>query len=244
MKKSIQNYEDLADLLGANEPTEASVSHRVYKDTSCGAWAEFITEDLVHRGKARWHLVLGPAITGVYAETVKRGGKWYEGRDDWMTIDEANLPAYLTEFLNLERDTSNNTSLHGRWKIGGLNWSTLQANVAELPECKLHGVVLTVVLDEERVVGQRVGVAFGSIVEGVDQTTETYKVFFPCHPIDIYKAIEKVEEEAHDIWMETHGCPYCWSNPEHPEANFDWDAGDYVAVDENCPVCHGEGMCF
>lgn len=31
----------IANHVGANEPTEKSISHRVYKDTACGAWVKF-----------------------------------------------------------------------------------------------------------------------------------------------------------------------------------------------------------
>jgi len=36
----IDSLEGLAEHIGANEPTEPSLSRRVYKDTACGAWLE------------------------------------------------------------------------------------------------------------------------------------------------------------------------------------------------------------
>lgn len=38
MPKTITNASDLAEYLGANEPTERAMSRRLYKATSCGAW--------------------------------------------------------------------------------------------------------------------------------------------------------------------------------------------------------------
>jgi hypothetical protein len=36
----LDDLQALADHIGSNEPTEASLSQRVYKDTACGAWLE------------------------------------------------------------------------------------------------------------------------------------------------------------------------------------------------------------
>lgn len=40
----LKTIEDIANYLGAYEPTNTSISRRVYKDTACGAWAE-VTDD-------------------------------------------------------------------------------------------------------------------------------------------------------------------------------------------------------
>lgn len=40
--KKIRNIEDVAEYLGASRPTNESISHRVYKDTNCGAWAKVL----------------------------------------------------------------------------------------------------------------------------------------------------------------------------------------------------------
>ena len=80
-----------------------------------------------------------------------------------------------------------------------------------------------------------------SIVEGVDETTETLSV--DCdgstfEPEDIqdnfWKAVTEVDRQAENIWMETHGCPDCFEGayPEH----------ELHPVDEDCKSCEGSGI--
>lgn len=89
------------------------------------------------------------------------------------------------------------------------------------------------------------GVSFGSIVEGVDQTTQTYTVHFPCDSDEIDKALDKVEKEADEIWMQTHGCESCWGGgilaTEWGEEIYPTDYG-MRPVDPNCPECGGNGV--
>lgn len=116
---SIKNASDLAEYLGANEPTERSLSRRLYKATSCGAWLKLI-------------------------------------------------------------DT---------------------------------------------------GIMVGSIVEGVDQTTETHELTFPFEATELDDAIAAIENEAQEIWDATHGCEMC--GPE--------DETGYRQIRKDCPSCHGQG---
>ncbi len=79
-----------------------------------------------------------------------------------------------------------------------------------------------------------------SIVEGVDQTTQTYIVEWdPCsvEPVELrkqfWKAVEDCNREAESIWNETHGCPDC--------AGYDSEF-EFNAVDPNCKICGGHGI--
>jgi hypothetical protein len=60
--KTLKTLADVASYLGAAHPTNESISHRVYKDTECGAWARVETEGtkLVFR--------VGSIVEGVDAE--------------------------------------------------------------------------------------------------------------------------------------------------------------------------------
>ena len=82
-----------------------------------------------------------------------------------------------------------------------------------------------------------------SIVEGVDNCTETYAVEWTpidTEPKELYeqfwKAVEDCDNEANSIWNETHGCPGCFDYPA------DWD--DLRPVDEECQSCGGLGICI
>ena len=76
------------------------------------------------------------------------------------------------------------------------------------------------------------GIKVGSIVEGVDEGTETHKLNYPFQIEDFWDALKAVEEEAAQIWNDTHGCEDC-GEPE-------W--GMYTrAINPDCQTCKGEG---
>ena len=72
----------------------------------------------------------------------------------------------------------------------------------------------------------------GSIVEGVDFGTETHKLKYPFSTATLNKTLEAIENEAHHIWEQTHGCEDCGIEGEwgHP------------AINPNCKSCKGEGV--
>lgn len=74
-------------------------------------------------------------------------------------------------------------------------------------------------------------VKVGSIVEGVDQTTETHTLVYPFTDHDWDMALEAVEKEADEIWNATHGCEACGEEDEFGNR----------PINPNCPVCGGEG---
>lgn len=85
----------------------------------------------------------------------------------------------------------------------------------------------------------------GSIVEGVDQTTDEYEI--EAHQTDeepsqflarFYAALDQVEQEAESIWNDTHGCESC---AEHFNINL---LEGYSPIWKNCPRCDGHGESF
>lgn len=79
---TIDSLEALADFIGANDPTEESLSHRVYKDTCCGAWLS-----IAHNPDGTlWGVKIGSIIEGSDAcvEPVELGFPF--SQEDW---DEA-----------------------------------------------------------------------------------------------------------------------------------------------------------
>jgi len=89
------------------------------------------------------------------------------------------------------------------------------------------------------------GVSFGSIVEGVEETTQVYTVYFPCDSDDLDKALDQVEEEAEEIWNNTHGCECCWQGgiiaDEWGNVIGPTDFG-MRPIDPDCPECEGNGI--
>ena len=78
----------------------------------------------------------------------------------------------------------------------------------------------------------RDGVVIGSIVEGVDgDGTHYFDLRFPFTMDKFWEIVQAVEDEAKDIWDQTHGCSECPFNEET----------GYHTINPDCPVCKGEG---
>lgn len=96
--------------------------------------------------------------------------------------------------------------------------------------------------------GALVGVAVGSIVEGVDDaSTEVHDLPFPFAEKAFWAALQAVEDEASSLWKQTHGCATCcahwkaegWTTDEFGN-EFEGDDGCTPIWDE-CPDCGGSG---
>jgi len=78
-------------------------------------------------------------------------------------------------------------------------------------------------------------ISISSIVEGVDQCTESVILDgMGLTPQSFWDGVTTVDTWANEIWMETHGCPDCYEYPEdelHP-------------VDPECKTCEGHGECI
>lgn len=83
------------------------------------------------------------------------------------------------------------------------------------------------------------GIKAGSIVEGVDQETSVQSLQYPFTKEQFWAAIKAVEDEAKEIWDETHGCDGCW---EGCEDCGEKELGQYIPVNPNCKSCGGEGV--
>jgi hypothetical protein len=81
--------------------------------------------------------------------------------------------------------------------------------------------------------GKDYKVSVGSIVEGVDYGTNTYSLTTPFKSKDFWANLVMVEQEAKDIWDDTHGCPKCGS--ENPDTGC-------IAINPKCKSCKGEGI--
>lgn len=102
----------------------------------------------------------------------------------------------------------------------------------------LYDIELGRIMPRDVVTALRVG----SIVEGVDQTTEVHEITLwdyakPDDALDAYnEALDAVEREAKEIWQTTHGCESC---AEY--FGIRYIAGD-TPVWEKCPDCEGSGQ--
>ncbi len=224
---NIRNHTDLASYLGASDSTEAAISRAVYKGTTCRAWAHL--EESVPTGRNEEHVWLydiRPSILGHVLARVRKIQDW-----KWTAPKDAP-PEVLGALLGHE-------FRGGRCIL--TDEDTIQFVKDNPPQhpSRYHRCKV-----ETYSGGYAPGVSFGSIVEGVEQTTTTHTIAYPCTGKDIKNALEAVEAEARDIWNLTHGCAYCWPDGE-PGAAHDpedeWLVGDTL-VNPNCPKCHGQGV--
>lgn len=75
------------------------------------------------------------------------------------------------------------------------------------------------------------GVKVGSIIEGCDIYTQTYLLEYPFTKKEYFEALDMVENEASEIWIETHGCEDCGDENEI----------GYISINPRCKTCKGEG---
>jgi hypothetical protein len=112
--------------------------------------------------------------------------------------------------------------IDGDWCRGDAAW-------LRTPWRKLHGLT---------------AIRVSSIVEGVEQTTQTHIVDLLRLPARndkalftaFWSAVESVEQEAAEIWHNTHGCDVC---AEHFGIDLD---DDHSPVWNDCPNCCGDGF--
>jgi len=78
-------------------------------------------------------------------------------------------------------------------------------------------------------------VRLGSIVEGVDYVTREHCLTYPFTRDKFWRALEAIEEEAEQIWDDTHGCEDC--GEEDPESG-------YTPINPDCKSCGGDGIVF
>jgi len=89
------------------------------------------------------------------------------------------------------------------------------------------------------------GVSVSSIVEGIDQCTDTIVLEDDKFTVDAFwHAVENVNQQAYDLWMETHGCEECSKLSNHIGLWHRHTEGcdGITPVHLDCSVCDGRGF--
>lgn len=185
---TLRTIEDVANHLGAAHPTNESISRRVYKDTSCGAWAKVEDEDIV--GERSFRVKFERSIIGDVLCTAHRGGR---------ALPLADLPNAARDYLCVVERERN------------LVFDEVSGPLATLDGDGItrRGSSTFVSFTCSVPLGTRKVFRVGSIVEGTDAEVCPETVPLPCTGDQIDKAIACVESAADDIWNETHGCEDC-----------------------------------
>ena len=196
----INNLTQLAEMVGAAQPTVESISRRIYKDTICGAWVD--AQPIGVRKIARFKVVFSDSIFGPVAH------QWQcNGRGAWHNFGEAITPVELKEFIGGQEPKlvgPYKYDWHNMLKVeeaAGKNMAevhTSASNVKWLPRKPNTGWV------ELPVTVYKQGVRVGSIVEGSDACTEVQELTFPFTEREFWAAVKQVEEEAEQLWQEAN----------------------------------------
>jgi hypothetical protein len=218
MTKTIRTLQDVADHLGAAHPTNESISRRVYKDTSCGAWAEVKEEPVLVKRRFRARFCTF-ALRGTVLESLHQGK---------TKVDLATLPSQLVSFLAVSPSTAQH-KLPGDLVTTDDLSSLVDGTDAQGQKVKHSRGRLFVAFTCEVPVGTRTVFRVGSIVEGVDAEVFPETVVLPCTGAQIDQAIECVEFAANDLWQDTHGCDEC-NTDEHDHR-----------INPDCESCGGDG---
>jgi len=228
--EKITSVAALAAAIGTLGDGIDSVSKAIYKGTACGAWVD--AREVGVTRKRRFKVVFGESIWGLVAHQWQEGG-----RGTWRSPSELITPRRLVEYLGgpepkfvgpktqevmLLLDTEEKT-------LAGLRQRTKDTDRQSIEWLPRKKEVAWITLD---VTTGKPGIGVGSIVEGVDQCTAVHELAFPFTMKKFWKAVAAVDEEAQQIWNDTHGCDDC---PEDPETG-------YHIIDPKCPTCKGEGQ--
>jgi hypothetical protein len=207
---------------------------RVYKSTACGAWMVAIPpgERKVGEEKQTWHAQIVQDGDKAKVISLKKGAE----EPAWSDIPKRVLEYFLLE----EGDQP---------RIMGFPWSRVRELSDDEDNMYDHleeKTIATCKIDVPKYEPHRGGVQIGSIVEGAEQTCEVQELYWPFTHEEFHQAVKAVEAEAHDIWMQTHGCDAC---KKHWIAEYGEDAvvhiesiGQGDAVWDECPECEGHGI--
>lgn len=194
---TIETMSELSQWIEANGDDENAMSHRIYKDTDCGAWLQFYKggRTTIERPET-WDVELLDSERGIVCT---RGCSVTS--EEFVTPDR--FPYQLQIFLSLSRGDD------GVYRVC-VDDPDMQS-VDQIPETdhahRLDNTLWRVLFNTWQVTEEHdepIGVRLGSIVEGADVETDVHTLVFPFTWADFKSAIACIEAEADDIWRATH----------------------------------------
>jgi hypothetical protein len=170
-KPTIASLADVCRHFGADPATNEALDRRVYKDTSCGAWAK---------------VTRVPVFTDLYERWVCRYRRRSDGAWDAAHVerDEDGAPmafALAPEDVRRYFDPKDPEA---------------QDRLAELAEEGGETLSVDATLRVRMVTGTVLQFTIGSIDEGSDAEVGPVVVNLPCSPKDLNDAVQWVENEA------------------------------------------------
>lgn len=209
--QTIRTIDDFARLIGADEPTQPSISRQIYANTDCGAWFQM---DIAWN-RTRTTTIdfrFRRSIVG-YVIQARRG------RREWVNpirLDEQGLSPKSMQTLKdaLLLDS------HGRIPHVALPTFTLSALAAAIVEnLTSEGWTVTGAgtADRRAMLSARwtkaetftpykapqvTGIIVGSIVEGCDAGATPFTLSFPFTVAEYERHLDALEDECSEMWHE------------------------------------------
>ena len=210
MSHVVNNVEEFIKARSLGEKTFSQVERATYKYTICGAW---ITEEIVEGDSRR-----KSELEKQYNNAIDDLNKIYDSRnlDERKRVEELDADFWNGDelgFMQWANEVRPNS--FGRLQIDLLVLGSLSKG-------EIEGIWPT----------EAVGITVGSIVEGVDQSVAPRSLSYPFRIQEFWDALQEVEDEASQIWNETHGCDDCERGS---------DTG-YNMINPECKTCKGEGV--
>ena len=185
----LTNLADVCAHFEASEVTNESLSRRVYKNTSCGAWAKVIERPRLETREETW----GVRYANIDGWTVVSASR------DGTAVELSALPKNVADYflIGAEHQAIRTNSLPDLAK-GDSAYTATEKLVGEYP------------------VGVESVFLVGSIVEGTDAEVQAEEVVLPADESAVDAAVQAVEDGATEIWTDTHGCEGCAALAEEP----------------------------
>ena len=231
----IRSLRALARYLDASSVTKDSIAHRIYKRTTCGAgFTIFEPKVRIEERRYRASLVHGEHGACVARiDLVVDHNRSRPARQplpqpviDMLAIEAAGgrtpMPALVSpaEPVSLEYLRSQIASMEEIYIEKDLPRELVIAFNVKVP--------LSIAPSKRRATGIRVC----GYCEGADAELPTYSLDFPFTEEEFEAALQSCDDDADQLWNETHGCARCG----------DEELSGYRAVNPDCKSCGGDGI--
>ena len=204
MNRIFNNLSELMNALGAvyedgqDAENDRRLARRIYKDTSCGAWAKVIPAGMRPGpiGREQWSAVLQLKADGVHVYSViDEDGKEYD-----LITAPIDVLAYLCVGSRVSRmDLGDLDSL----KFFN-DPAAYDRDVYRVVDLSPNSKQVTFTLDRRQQIPHAGGVLVGSIVEGSEAEFTCSPLYFPIAEKNWDQAIEWLEGECDLAWREAN----------------------------------------
>lgn len=231
----IRSLRDLARHLDASSTDKDAIARRIYKVTSCGAGFS-ITEPTCRTQARRYRATLRQESLEasvakielvVDAKTSRAARPPYpQAVIDMLAIEakdgRVSLPALVSPSAPVSLE-------HVRSEVSSMDEIDIEQDRGhEIVIAFSVSVALSIPASKRRATG----ISVCGYCEGTDAELPSYHLAFPFTSEELEAALQSCDDDADELWNQTHGCEHCG----------DEDDSGYRAVKPDCRACNGNGI--